>query len=161
RVGDPSLVLGYRVPGRAEYVDESGTPVDTARASRGSTPVVVDGEPIAVLVTHPATGDDPALASGAIAALRFAVGNALVGVAGQARVADVATSRRRIVEAVDAQHRAIEHALIAGPERRLQAVAEILDRPELAADPGLAGQLPMVRAEVTAGQAELRQFAQG
>lgn len=161
RVGDPTLILGYRVPGRAEYIDESGTPVDISRANRVSTPILVDGEPVAVLVNDPATLDDPGLMSGAVAALKLAVVNARMRAVVKARVAEVATSRRRIVEAADAQHRAIEQALDAGPERHLRAVASLLDRPDVATDTALAGQLPMVRAEVAAGQAELRQFAQG
>jgi signal transduction histidine kinase len=99
--------------------------------------------------------------TGAVAALKLAVVNTRMRAAVQARVADVATSRRRIVEAADAQHRAIEQALDAGPERRLRGVAGLLDRPDVRADPAVAGQLPMVRAEVAASQGELRQFAHG
>jgi signal transduction histidine kinase len=161
RLGDPTLVLGYRVPGRAGYIDESGTPVDTSGANRVSSPILVDGEPVAVLVHDPATLDDPGLVTGAVAALKLAVVNTRMRAAVQARVADVATSRRRIVEAADAQHRAIEQALDAGPERRLRGVAGLLDRPDVRADPAVAGQLPMVRAEVAASQGELRQFAHG
>jgi signal transduction histidine kinase len=79
----------------------------------------------------------------------------------QARVADVARSRRRIVEAADAQRRAIERALDAGPERHLRTVAGLLEQPDVGADPALTGQLPRVLAEVAAGKAELRQFAHG
>lgn len=161
RVGDPTLLLGYRVPGRAEYVDESGVPVDTSGVNRVSTPIVEDGEPIAVLI-HDATAlDDPDLMTGAIGALRLAVTNARMRAEVQARVADVARSRRRIVEAADAQRRAIERALDAGAERHLRTVADLLAQPDVGADPALAGQLPRVQAEVAAGQAELRQFAHG
>jgi signal transduction histidine kinase len=161
RLGDPSLVLAYRVPGRAEYVDESGTPVDTSGANRVSTPILEDGEPVAVLIHDPATLDDPDLVTAAISALRLAVANARMRAEVQARVADVARSRRRIVEAADAQRRAIERALEAGPEQRLQRIAALLERPDVKQDPALADQLPRVLAEVAAGQAELRQFAHG
>jgi signal transduction histidine kinase len=161
RLGDPSLVLAYRVPGHAEYVDESGTPVDTSGANRVNTPILEDGEPVAVLIHDPATLDDPDLMTGAISALRLAVANARMRAEVRARVADVARSRRRIVEAADAQRRAIERALDAGPEQRLQRVAALLERPDVKQDPALADQLPRVLAEVAAGQAELRQFAHG
>lgn len=161
RLGDPSLVLGYRVPGRAEYVDESGMPVDTSGANRVHTPIVEDGEPVAVLIHDPAILEDSALVTGAVGALRLALVNARMRAEVRARVADVARSRRRIVEAADAQRRAIERALDAGPERHLRTVAGLLAQPDVAADPALAEQLPRVLAEVAAGQAELQQFAHG
>ncbi|MGY2876536.1 signal transduction histidine kinase [Marmoricola sp. URHA0025 HA25] len=161
RLGDPSLVLGYRVPGRAEYVDESGMPVDTSGANRVHTPIVEDGEPVAVLVHDPAILEDSGLVTGAVGALRLALVNTRTRAEVQARVADVERSRRRIVEAADAQRRAIERALDAGPERHLRTVAALLEQPEVGADPALAGQLPRVLDEVAAGQAELRQFAHG
>jgi signal transduction histidine kinase len=161
RLGDPSLVLGYRLAGYGGYVDEAGRPVDTSGPNRVSTPILERGEPIAVLVHDPATLDDPDLVTGAISALRLAVVNARMRAEVQARVADVARSRRRIVEAADAQRMTIERALDAGPEQRLRTVAALLERPDVNADPALTGQLPTVVAEVAAGQAELRQFALG
>jgi signal transduction histidine kinase len=114
-----------------------------------------------VLVHDPATLDDPGLMTGAIAALKLAVVNARMRAEVQARLADLATSRRRIVEAADAQRRLIERALEAGPDQRLRTVAYCLGRPEANQDPALADQLPMVRADVAAGQEELRHFAHG
>jgi signal transduction histidine kinase len=161
RLGDPTLLLGYRVPGRAEYLDESGMPADTSGTNRISTPIIEDGEPVAMLTHDPAVLDDPDLITGAVGALRLAVTNARMRAEVQARVADVARSRRRIVEAADTQRRAIERALDAGPERHLRTVADLLEQPDVGADAALAGQLPRVLAEVAAGQAELRQFAHG
>jgi signal transduction histidine kinase len=161
RLGDPSLVLGYWVTGRAEYVDESGLPVDTSGANRVHTPIVEDGEPVALLVHDPAVLEDSGLMTGAVGALRLAVVNARMRAEVEARVADVARARRRIVEAADAQRRAIERALDAGPERHLRTVAGLLEQPDVGADPALVGQLPRVLAEVAAGRAELRQFAHG
>jgi signal transduction histidine kinase len=161
RLGDPTLVLGYQLPGHAHYVDESGMPIDTPGADRITTPILEDGEPIAVLIHDPATLDDPDLVTAAVGALRLAVVNARMRAEVQARVGAVARSRRRIVEAADAQRRAIQHALAAGPEQRLRTVAGLLERPEVAADPALAGHLPRVLAEVAAGQEELGQFAHG
>jgi signal transduction histidine kinase len=161
RLGDPSLVLGYRVTGRAEYVDESGLPVDTSGAKSVHTLVVENGEPVALLVHDPAILEDSELVTGAVGALRLAVVNARMRADVQARVADVEHSRRRIVEAADAQRREIERALDAGPERHLRTVADLLEQPDVGADQALVEQLPRVLAEVAAGQAELRQFAHG
>ena len=161
RLGDPTLVLGYRVPGRDEYVDEAGVPVYGSGANRVHTPILEDGETVAVLIHDAAILDDPGLVTGAVGALRLAVVNARMRAEVQARVADVARSRRRIVEAADAQRRAIERALDAGPERRLRTVASLLEQPDVGADPALAEQLPRVLAEVAAGQTELRHFAHG
>jgi signal transduction histidine kinase len=161
RLGDPTLVLGYRVPGRAEYVNESGLPLDTSGANRVHTPVLEAREPVAVLIHDAALLEDSALVTGAVGALRLAVVNARLRAEVQARVADVERSRRRIVEAADAQRREIERALDAGPERHLRTVAGLLHQPDVGADQALAAQLPRVLAEVAASQAELRQFAHG
>ena len=160
-LGDPSLVLGFRVPGKDGFVNESGLPVDTSGSDRVSTSILEDGVPVALLVHDPATLDDPVLMNGAISALRLVVANAQMRAEVQAGVADVGRSRRRIVEAADAQRLAIERALDAGPEERLRTAAGLLGRPGVTTDRAVAGLLPQLLAEVAAGQAELRQFAHG
>jgi signal transduction histidine kinase len=154
-LGDPTLVVGYWLPGQRGYVDEAGRPVELpARdAGRAVTPVEEDGRPVAVLVHDPAILDDPALLSAVGSAARLAVSNARLQAEVAARVGEVEASRRRIVEALDEQRRRLERELRDGAERRLAHVAELLaDCDEPLAD---------VRTGVDAAQAELREFARG
>ena len=51
-LGDPSLVIGYRLTNTAGFVDEAGRPVELPRPGSGKsvTPLVDRGEEVAVLV---------------------------------------------------------------------------------------------------------------
>ena len=82
---------------------------DRERAASGSR----------VLVHDRAVLDDRALVEAVAAATRIAVGNVRLQAEVRARVEQLAASRRRIVEAEDAQRRRLEHELHDGAERRL------------------------------------------
>ncbi|WP_432889830.1 sensor histidine kinase [Kribbella sp. CA-245084] len=157
-LGDPTLVVGYWVPDQGVYVDERGVPLTLPDAEDGRSVTTVSdgGEPIAVLVHDNAALDDSKLVAGVSAALGLAVANARMRAEVQANVAALAASRRRIVEAADAQRRALESELALGAERRLGEVARLLTDVQRASD-GLAE----VVAEVRGAQTELREFAQG
>jgi signal transduction histidine kinase len=71
----------------------------------------------------------------------------------RSRVAEVAASRRRIVQAADTQRRGLERRLRRGAEQRLGRVAELLS------DSGPL--LAEVAVGVDAARAELREFAHG
>ncbi|MFG1625287.1 sensor histidine kinase [Kribbella sp. NPDC049227] len=159
-LGDPTLVVGYWVPDQAQYVDERGVPLalPDAEDGRSTTTVTDGGEPIAVLVDDNAVLDDHKLVAGVSAALNLAVANARMRAEVQARVSALAASRRRIVEAADAQRRALEAELALGAERRLGQVARLVaDVQRGSSADGLAD----VVAEVRGAQMELREFAQG
>ena len=154
-LGDPTLVVGYWLPGQRRYVDEAGRPVElpAAGAGRAVTPIEENGRRIAVLVHDLAVLDDPALLSAAGSAARLAVSNARLQAEVGTRVGEVEASRRRIVEASDEQRDRLERELREGAERRLAHVAELL------ADGG--EPLADVRAGLDAARAELREFARG
>src|SRR5215472_10120860 len=154
-LGDPTLVVGYWLPGQGRYVDEAGRPVEipAGDAGRAVTPIQENGRRIAVLVHDLAVLDDPALLSAAGSAARLAVANARLQAEVSARVGQVEASRRRIVEASDEQRGRLERELREGAERRLAHVAELL------ADCG--EPLADVRAGLDADRAELREFARG
>ncbi|MFE4703613.1 sensor histidine kinase [Streptomyces sp. NPDC056738] len=162
-LGDPDLRLGYWVPQQQAYVDETGLPleVDVRAAERVTTTVENDGEPIAVLIHAPTAMDDPKLVAGATAALRLAVTNAGMRAQVRACMADLAASRRRIVEAAESQRLALEAELATGAQCHL-AQAEI-HLAALKAEGGedLRAGLAEVLAEVAAARQELAQFAQG
>jgi signal transduction histidine kinase len=154
-LGDPTLVVGYWLPGQDRYVDEAGRPValPAAGAARAVTPVEENGLRIAVLVHDLAVLDEPALLAATGSAARLAVANARLQAEVSARVSEVEASRRRIVEASDEQRSRLERDLREGAERRLAHVAGLLsDSGEPLAD---------VRAGLDAARAELREFARG
>jgi signal transduction histidine kinase len=154
-LGDPTLVVGYWLPGERRYVDEAGRPVvlPAAGAGRAVTPVEENGQRVAVLIHDLAVLDEPALLSAVGAAARLAVANARLQAEVSARVDEVEVSRRRIVEASGEQRSRLERELREGAERRLAHVAELLT--------GGGEQLADVRAGLDTARAELREFARG
>ena len=154
-VGDPSLVVAYRLPDADGYVDEAGRPVQmpAADANRTVTHLHQGGQQIAALVHDAAVLDDPDLVTAVAAAAGVAVANARLQAEVRARVSEVETSRRRIVEASDAERRRLEGELRAGAERRLAHVTELL------ADRGVA--VADLQRELQAARAALTEFARG
>jgi signal transduction histidine kinase len=154
-LGDPSLVVGYWLAGDGRYVDEAGRPVQLPRAGAGRavTPLEQDGEPVAALVHDASVLGDPGLVANVASAARLAVSNVRLQAEVRARVAEVAASRRRLVEAADAQRRGLERRLRRGAEQRLARVAELLA--------GSGPPLAEVAVGLDAARAELREFARG
>jgi len=148
-------VVGYWLPGDGGYVDEAGRPVQLPPAGSGRivTPLEQDGQPVAVLVHDASVLGDPALVANVASAARLAVSNVRLQAEVRARVAEVAASRRRLVEAADAQRRGLELRLRHGAEQRLARVEELLDDP--------APPLLEVAHGLDAARAELREFARG
>ncbi|HXV95955.1 MAG TPA: hypothetical protein VD695_05360, partial [Gaiellaceae bacterium] len=161
-LGDRSLVLGYWLAEEARYVDDAGRPVELPEpgAGRAVTPIAHDGEPVAVLVHDESVLEDPALVEAVASAARMAVANARLQAEVRARVLELAASRRRIVEAADAQRRRLERELRAGAEQRLAVVAAILDETG-AIDGPAATTLAETEEELRRARAELHDFAQG
>jgi signal transduction histidine kinase len=149
-VGDPSLQVAYRLPDTDGYVDDAGRPValPAAGATRTVTYLQESGQQIGALVHDAAVLDDPDLVSAVAAAAGFAVTNARLQAEVRARVSEVEASRRRIVEAGDAERRRLEGELREGAERRLAHVTELLADRAPAAD-GLQGELQAARAALT------------
>ena len=127
-VGDPSLVVAYRLPDTDGYVDEAGRPVTlpAAGASRTVTHLHQGGQQIAALVHDAAVLDDPDLVTAVAAAAGVAVANARLQAEVRAGSARSRRSRRRIVEASDAERRRLEGELREGAERRLAHVTDLL-----------------------------------
>jgi hypothetical protein len=152
-VGDPSLVVAYRLPDG--YVDEAGRPValPAAGANRTVTYLHQGGQQVGALVHDAAVLDDPELVSAVAAAAGVAVANARLQAEVRARVSEVDASRRRIMEAGDAERRRLEGELREGAERRLAHVTKLLaGRGVAAAD---------LQREVWAARAALTEFARG
>jgi len=162
-LGDRSLVLGYWLAEEGRYVDDAGRPVELPEpgAGRAVTPIARGGEPVAVLVHDEAVLEDPALVDAVASAARMAVSNARLQAEVRARVLELAASRRRVVEAADAQRRRLERELRQGAERRLTDVAALLAQAREGGDERAALQVAEVEDELRWARAELHDFAQG
>ncbi|MDQ6778802.1 MAG: histidine kinase, partial [Actinomycetota bacterium] len=164
-LGDSSLELGYWTGDDGGYVDEAGCSflVPPAGPERAVTPIEHAGEPVAVLLHDPAaTLEDRALLDAVSAATRVAVSNVRLQAEVSARVEQVAASRRRIVEAADAQRRQLARELHDGAEQRLQAVSQQMAA--LARDAGDVGARELVASvarQLDAACAELGELARG
>jgi len=154
-LGDPGLELGYWVPELRRYVDEAGRPVRLPPAGSGRvvTPLAQDGRPLAVLVHDGSMPHDRALLSAVAAVARLAVSNARLQAEIRGRVAELESSRRRLVEATDAERHRLERQLDEDVLRRLDRVAELLA--------GAGDWAGPVLGALRTTQAELREFARG
>jgi signal transduction histidine kinase len=162
-LGDPSLVVAYRVPGTPDFVDDAGEPAELPRAGSGRTitPLVDHGEQVAVLVHDEALMADPQLVDSVAAAARIAVVNAALQADARAQAAELEESRRRIVEAGDAQRRRLEQELRLGAGQRLEEVAVLLAGARTAAAQGDAQAIEALERELSGTRVELEDFARG
>ena len=161
-LGDPSLQLGYWLGDR--YVDEQGRPFSLPgpAAGRAVTPVADGGERVAVLVHDAAVLDDPALVEAIAAATRIAVSNVRLRAEVQSRVDQLAASRRRVVEAADAQRRRLQSELHEGAERRLAAVTAHVDAlSKDVEEPQARDLMRDVEEQLATARTELSELARG
>jgi signal transduction histidine kinase len=164
-LGDPTLQVAYALPD-ARHVDRRGHAVELPDDDAGHalTPVVHEGEQIAVLVHDPAIGRDPALVESVTAAAALALTNERLEAELRARLDELAASRTRIVEAADAERRRIERNLHDGAQQRLVSIAMALGLAEarLADDATDAGPLVReARESLLAALEELRELGRG
>ncbi len=154
-LGDPSLVLGYWLAAQGRYVKESGCGLELPPPGgpRVVTPLVQDGQPLAVLIHDSAVPSDRGLLVDVAAAARWAMANVRLRAEVQARIDSVEASRRGILTAADDERRRLEEKLQRGAERRLARVAELVG-----ADGSGLGQL--VQA-VGWARTDLRELARG
>jgi signal transduction histidine kinase len=163
-LGDPSLEIGYWLPDRAIFVDTEGRILSLPDAGSGRSVTVVEreGQPVAALVHDPAVLEDPGLLEAVTSAAQLAASNARLQAEVQARVVELAASRRRILAARDEERRRLERRLYEGTERRLGELAAILRRGRRSAS-GQRTRDQIARAEDQLGRTieELRQLAHG
>jgi signal transduction histidine kinase len=162
-LGDPTATIGFWLADQRRYVDDRGAPVDAPVGHGGREVIAIDdqGEPAALLV-HDATGShDAQLIADVVNALRLALGNARLQARVRARVVELGRSRRRLVEAADAQRAELQADIANGPQRHLCEVAALLSNAEQAAEPSRCGSLRAASDEILATAAELRELAEG
>jgi signal transduction histidine kinase len=163
-LGDPSLEISYWLPDRAVFVDTEGHVLslpDTG-SGRSVTTVERDGQPVAALVHDPAVLEDPGLLEAVASAAQLAGSNARLQAEVQARVEELAASRRRILEARDQERRRLERRLHDGAEARLAELAATLRRSRRSAsDEQTSDQIARAEDQLVQTLEELRRLAHG
>jgi signal transduction histidine kinase len=162
-LGDPSLVLGYRIADRDAFVDERGSELELPGQDqdRRVTTVSEATETVAVLVHDTHVDADPELVRSVAAAARIAVANVRLQAEVQRQVEELEASRRRVVEVGDQERRRLEQELREGAERSLARVGELLDEAAGLAKRGSAATLAATRTKLGRTRSELREFARG
>jgi signal transduction histidine kinase len=164
-LGDPRLVMAYWVPEANGYFDEAGNPVVLPGPETGRAVTVIEhrGERIAALVHDAALLDEPGLVDGVAAAAAMAVSNVRLRADVRRQVAELEASRRRLVEARDAQRQNLQQELAGGVARRLRLVRDLLApaRRKGVSAAGDRGGLREVVRELDLADAELQELAAG
>jgi signal transduction histidine kinase len=145
------------------YADDLGRVLELPAPGEGRSVTRVDDgdQPVAVLVHDAATIDDPRLVASVAAAARLAVVNARLLAEARTRLADLAASRRRVVESGDVQRRRLERELAEGPERHLGAVLGLLDGARRQARGAEADELGALVDELGTARGELHDVVWG
>jgi signal transduction histidine kinase len=163
-IGDPALEIGYWLEEAGTFVDAGGGTLVLPGAGSGRSATVVEreGRPAAVLIHNPAVLNDQALLDAVAAAARLESANARLHAEVRAQIAELAASRRRILEAGDQARRRLERRLHDGAGRRLAELQGTLSQGRLDAT-GQQTRDKIARSEDQLTQAveELRQLAQG
>jgi signal transduction histidine kinase len=166
-LGDPSLLVAYRVGPEDRYVDEQGRPVAIPAAGSGRvvTHVEGDGRRVAVLAYDPAAIEDPQLVDAVATAARLALVNARLRAHVAFQLDELRESRRRLLDAADDERVRLEQRLHDGAERRLDAFADMLtharhDACERGHNPGTE-LLHTAAQELERARADVRALARG
>jgi signal transduction histidine kinase len=163
-LGDPSLEIGYWLPDRAAYVDAEGhmLALPDASSGRSVTTVEREGQPVAALVHDPAVLEDPGLVEAVTSAAQLAAANARLRAEVQARVDELAASRRRILAAGDEERRRLERRLHEGAQVQLGKLAATLRRGQgSAAGEQTRNQIAHAQEQLGRTLEELRRLAHG
>jgi signal transduction histidine kinase len=165
-LGDPSLQVLYARQRQTGWVDADGRPAALpgpggGRQATTATVVERQGEPLAALIHDPAL--DEGLVRAAAAAAGMAIVNERLQAEVRAQLEEVRASRRRIVEAGDAERRRVERNLHDGAQQRMVTLAISLAmlRDRAGIDPAMAASLDQAAAELKQAIAELRELARG
>jgi signal transduction histidine kinase len=162
-LGDPGLRLTYPLAD-GRYVDPEGRPVDRGEES---TALVRDGVEVALLSHKPGLLDDPGLVEALAATARLALDHERLRAELLAHLADLRSSRARVVLTADRERRRLERDLHDGAQQRLVAltIALRLARMQLQADPdcddALVSRVEHADNELRAALDELRALANG
>jgi signal transduction histidine kinase len=165
-LGDPGLVVAYRLPNRNAYARADGAPVamPVMGEDRRIVPVHRNGREIAALVYDASLDDDPELVEAVSAAAGIALENEHLHTEAQARLEELRASRERLVAAGDSERKRLERNLHDGAQQRLVALSMQLRllQGSIREDPSAAEQLVDTASDQLAQSLdELRELARG
>ncbi|HEY7282930.1 MAG TPA: ATP-binding protein [Actinomycetota bacterium] len=163
-LGDPTLEVGYRVPGIGGLVDARGRPfaLPDPESGRAVTTVRSGAQEIAVLVHDRSVLDDPGLVEAVSAAARLAASNARLQADVRAGVVELAASRRRLLDAGDEERRRLAHRLQDGAERDLDEMAATVERARTTSSgPATVEQLGAVESQLRQTREDLERLGRG
>ena len=159
---DPSLELGFRLEQADGLVDSAGEPLaSTPPAGQSSTPVMRNGETIAVIMHDAALDTDPELVAAAGQSLLLAIENGRLTAELQSTSTELRAARARILTTGDDQRRKIERDLHDGAQQHLVALGIRVGMARELADPAVAQRLDDVNKELNEVIEELRNLAHG
>ncbi len=165
-LGDPTLVLAYRLQDSPGHADAAGRPVlvPPVTPDRACVPIERDRREVAAIVYDASLDDDPEMIEAVRAAATMALENERLLAESEARLAEVRASRQRIVAAGDAERRRLERDLHDGAQQRLVALSLQLRmlRSDIRRDPDQAEELAAAASdELAHSLQELRELARG
>ena len=163
-LADPTLEVGYWSADAGGFVTAEGRALSLPQVGeqRSVTLVRREGEPVAAIVHDPAVLDDPRLLAAVTSAAQLAASNARLQTELQRRVAELAASRRRIIEAGDEERRRLERRLSEGAERRLLCLADTLrENSEAEAGRTTSELIARARGQLYRTLGEMRRLARG
>lgn len=161
-LGDQSLIIAYPV-GDGQLADTDGSPMDGRFESLESTPLISQGRTVAVL-GHRGLITGTELTSEIGPSVRLALDNERLRAEVNWRLGELRASRKRVVEAMDAERRQLERDLHDGAQQRLITIAldlGMLSSQVDADDTGLLEPLTQGRAEIQGAIDGLRELARG
>jgi len=163
---DPTLRIVYRRPRHGTYLDPSGAlaPPPQPSAGRAVTDITRDGRPVASVLYDAGLADQDDFVRAAAGAALVWFQNGQLDADLRASVGELAASRRRLVDAADAERQRIERDLHDGAQQHLVAIRVKLDLALEALNEDRArGErlLADVGAEMDGALEDLRSLAQG
>ena len=158
---DDSVEVAYPL-GDGRLVDALGWPLTLVGQV---TPLVRDGETVALLSHRPGLLDDPALAEEVAATARLALENERLQAEVRAQLEHLRSSRTRVIETGDAERRRLERDLHDGAQQRLVGLSLQLGltRSRLGPQPdaALVARIDEAEAELGAALTGLREVGHG
>jgi signal transduction histidine kinase len=163
-LGDPSLELGFWLPGARVYVDSEGHPVrlPPPGSPRSATRIDRDGQPMAVLVHDPAVLGDQGLVDAVASATKLAAANVRLRADVRARLFELSESRRRIIAAGDEERDRLERRLGDGAQRRLADLGGTLrEARKNSASAEATERIAQAQVQLVRAREELQRLARG
>lgn len=158
-LGDETIQIGYPLTD-GTVVDGHGRPLAVDAAGR-ATPLVQGGRPIALLIHRPGLLDDPTVGDDVVRVSRLALDHERLTADVAHHLAQLRSSRARIIAASDDERCRLERNLHDGAQQRLVSLMLALRIARTAGDPSVAARLDDALTELERATEDLRRLAHG